>query len=289
MIIPRYRIPHWSLVATILLFLTSAIVILTAPPGLLTRLRFVGFAGAANGIGTDPLTTAETRRATAAAEALYSVSAAALRTAEVAPGGAVVSAPAESILLVERKLQGKGSPIAASGSVDAAPRQADIFLYRYADDVLVHAVHDLRSGQTVVVEEARGVQLPLTEDERSLATEIAFGDPALLALLQDEYRAIVGQELTGPEQVDVRAFVYRSGAAPEIEPPEASTCGMQRCAQLLILTPNDVTLSILPIVNLSTLRTASVVPLAVTNSAPAATDGESQLHGNDENGNGGQP
>lgn len=217
----------------------------------------------ARGTGTDPLTAAEQAAALAALAGLQGVHAAEARVAPAAaPGAAPLSAPGESVLLVERKEEEKGA-LASAGAGGQAPRRADLYLYRYADDVLVHAVHDLNTGQIAVVEEARGVQLPLTEAERALATQLAFADPGLLEFMQQEHRLVVGEELTSPEQVEVRAFVYHSGAAPEIEPPEAAACGRQRCAQLLILTANNVTYSVLPVINLSTLRAASVIPLAV--------------------------
>jgi hypothetical protein len=219
------------------------------------------------GVGTDPLTAAEEELARAAAASLLGVEAAAVRTAQV--GAQTITAPAQELLLVERHWGEKGV-VGAAATAGAGARQADLYLYRYADDVLIHAVTELGSGAMRVVEEARGVQLPLTEAERALATRIAFADPALFEWMQAEHRLVTGEELRGPEQVDVRAFVYHSGAAPESEPPEVAPCGMERCAQLLILTGNDVTYSVLPIVNLSRLRTASVVPLAVGGASPAA-------------------
>jgi hypothetical protein len=246
-----------------------------AAPGGVTLAPAAQASAGAVGVGSDPLTPWEESLALEGLQALRGVEAASgVRSLQTADGR-TLQTPAEQVLLVERKQEEKGA-VAAAAAGGAALRRADLYLYRYADDRLIHAVHDLATGETVVVEEAQGVQLPLTEAERALATEIAFADPALLALMQEEHLQIVGEPLTGAEQVDVRAFVYHSGAAPEIEPPEAAACGRQRCAQLLVLTGNNITFSILPIVNLSTLRTASAIPLAVNDGGQAEEAGSGE-------------
>ncbi len=275
-------LPLWALVGLVALLAATggAVALAAGVPGAPDAAPAPAAAQPAQqvrGQGSDPLTPAEEAEALAALASLQGARAAAMRSAPATAGAAAISAPAESVLLVERKEEEKGA-ITAAGAGGAPPRRADLYLYRYADDVLVHAVHDLQTGETAIVEEARGVQLPLTAEERALATELAFADPALFEFMQAEHRQIVGEELSSPAQVDVRAFVYHSGAAPEIEPPEAAACGIQRCAQLLILTGNNVTYSVLPVVNLSTLRTASVIPLAVQDAQPAQDEHADHEH-----------
>jgi hypothetical protein len=209
-------------------------------------------------VGVDALSPVEIAVATEGAGALRSVSAAAVRTSAAAPGQVSVSAPAEEVVLVERHQEAK--EVMAAG---AWPRRADLFLYRYSDDTLVHGIYDYATGQMQVVEEMQGVQLPLSDDERNTAIAVAYADTALRAQLADEYRLITGGALNSAAQLDIRVFNYHAGSNPEMETPAVQACAINRCAQLLILTDQNVTLRALPIVNLSTLQVASVLPFDV--------------------------
>jgi hypothetical protein len=231
----------------------------------------------------DPLDEAEAAQALAALTAVRGASADAVRASVPdQPGETVVTAPAQEVLLVERHAEGK--EVMASGAWE---RRADVLEYRYADDTLVHSIFNYATGTLEVVEEVQGVQPPLTESERQLAIELAFADPALRAHMGDEYRLITGESLTGPEQLDIRVFVYHAGANPETEPPEAAVCGVQRCGQLLILTADNVTFSSLPVVNLSTLSVARVVPLAVSETDAAGATGDEEHDHHDQHGDAG--
>jgi hypothetical protein len=245
--------PGWALIALVVLLLSGAAAAWAAPPAI--RVRLPG----QSGVGYDPLTGAEQELALRAASVVSGVGAASVRTSTPeAAGEPVVSAPGEEVLLVERHQENKEAM-----SQGNWPRRADVYVYRYADDTLVHSLYNYESGQIDLVEEAQGTQLPLTQAERELAVEIALGDPALRSLLNGEYTRITGQPLNDAEQLDVRVFVYIAGAAPELETPAAAACGLNRCAQLLILTPDNATLEYLPIINLSTLKVASSAPLAL--------------------------
>lgn len=265
-------VPGWALVAIVALLALSAAVVIAAPG--VAPFRQGG------GIGYDPLTGDEAQRALDAVQAGFGVQSAAVRTAPVAAAGQpAILASAEEVVLVERHPEEKA--IMAAGTWD---RRADVFVYRYADDTLVHGLYNYATGETTIVEEVQGVQLPLTAAERDLAGRIAFADPATLEFLRSEYRRITGRELTAPEQVDMRAFVYHAGANPETEPPEAARCGVQRCAQLMILADDDITFDAMPVVNLSTLTVASLTPLAVDGAAVAP--GASATAGHDHTGGG---
>ncbi len=254
------NLPRWSVIAFLVLALTSAGVALAAPAGLVLQQS----AAPSAGIGLDALSVEEMAAAVDAAAALRGTSAAAVRTSAAAPGAVAVSAPAEELVLVERHQEDK--EVMAAGSW---PRRADLYLYRYADDTLVHGLYDYATGQTQVAESVQGVQLPLSESERATAIAITYADPAVRAQLADEYRLITGGALSSAAQLDIRAFNYHAGSNPEMETPAVQACSVNRCAQLLILTDQNVTLRALPIVNLSRMQVASIVPLDVGLSADA--------------------
>ncbi len=202
-----------------------------------------------------------------ASDALRSASASAVRTSAAGPGQVAVTAPAEEMVLVERHAESKEAMAAG-----VWPRRADLFLYRYADDTLVHGLYDYASGLTSIVEEVRGVQLPLSDNERDTAIALAYADPAMRAQMADEYRLVTGRELTSAAQLDIRVFNYHAGANPDMETEEAAACDINRCAQLLILTDDNVTLYALPIVNLSTMRVVSNGQASATAAALASSD-----------------
>jgi hypothetical protein len=243
-------LPRWSIIVFLVLVLASAGVALAAPASQL--------GASAASAGLDPLSPDEQARALAGAAALRSVSAAAVRTAQADPGQVAVTAPAEELVLLERHQESKD--VMAAG---AWARRADLFLYRYADDTLVHGLYDYATGQTTVIEEVQGVQLPLSDGERATAIALAFADTPLHAQMADEYRLITGNALTSAAQLDFRVFNYHAGSNPEMETPAVQACAINRCAQLLILTDQNVTLRALPIVNLSTMRVVSVLPFDV--------------------------
>lgn len=270
--------PRWSLIAFLALLSLSAVAL--AAPALTSSAQL-----AAPPTGYDPLSDAEIAEATGALVAAQGARAAEIRaSALTAADGAQITAPAESTILVERHEEEKGAMAAGNWQ-----RRADLYTYDYADDTLLHHIYNYEDDSLTLVEQAQDVQLALSMQERALATQIAFADPALLAQMEQEYRAITGGELTDPSQLDIRAFVYRSGAAPETEPPQAAACGRQRCAQLLIVTPDYTTFHALPVINLSTLSVASIFPLALDPAAagapPAADhahDDHTHDHGEDE-------
>lgn len=247
-------LPRWSMIGFVVLMLVSVAVVWAAPGDFAVSLQ------AEAGTGYDPLSEREQTNALDAVLATGAVQAASVResTPELS-SDPVISAPAQEVLLVQRRQEAKA--MTARGDW---PRRADVYVYRYSDDTLMHSVYNYETGQIDQVEEVQGVQLPLTQAERTLAVEIAFADPGLRGLLNDEYARITGQPLTGPELLDIRVFVYHTGAAPDLETPETVACGVARCAQLMILTPDNATLEYLPIVNLSTLKVASTAPLALS-------------------------
>lgn len=257
--------PRWAIIAFTALVLLSGAVLVAPYTGLLAEAA----QQPAGPFGVDSLSEEEAAEAIAALRATQGPAAAAVRASSlVNASGAAISVPAEEVVLVERHGEEKG--VMAAGMWQ---RRADVYNYRYADDTLLHAIYNYETNTLTAVETLQGVQFPLSQAERDLATAIAFADPQLRVHMQGEYRAITGRELTAPDLVSVRAFVYHAGASPETESPKSAQCGIQRCAQLLILTPDSTTFHALPVVNLSTLEVASINSLALNvDNAPQAAD-----------------
>lgn len=259
--------PRWSLITFIALLALSAAVI--AAPALTSSAQI-----ASAPTGYDPLSDAEISEATGALVLAQGASAAEVRTSPLlAADGSAITAPAEATILVERHQEEKG--VMAAGNWE---RRADLYIYRYADDTLLHYLYNYEDDSLTLLQQGQDYQPALSMDERDLVTQIAFADPALLAQMQEEYRIITGEELTQPSQISIRPFVYYSGASPATEPPQAQVCGRQRCAQLLIVTGDYTTFQALPVINLSTLSVASIFPLALDPHGPHALPVDDHAH-----------
>ncbi len=149
------------------------------------------------------------------------------------------------LLLVERHMLDKGMP--ASNGV----RIADVYTYNYQSDTLKYSVINLLSGQVLQSESKQNVQLPLTENEINRARSIASEDPALQAQLESEYLTITGQPLQSLNQLVVKAFIFLSSSMPDVVNTASESCGLHRCARLVMHTANRIALETSPIIDLS--------------------------------------
>ncbi len=131
-------------------------------------------------------------------------------------------------------------------------RKADVYVYDYESNELIHSVIDLRSERVISTSRSQDVQLPLTAAEIERATDLVFGEEEQSRLLKDEYRRIVGQELLDPSQLNIKAFTFRADSMPQQVNRASSACGIHRCALLLLYTADQVVFEISPIVDLST-------------------------------------
>lgn len=165
------------------------------------------------------------------------------------------AASRSEVLLIERHEETKA--VMQSGRW---PRRADVYVYLYDSDTLLHAVANLTTRVVDSVETAQGVQLPLTENEMARAFQLLTADATQKAALAAQYQTLTGQALTQPDtQLKFRALIYRADAQPTAH-PGAAACGPHRCAQFLITTQNDVVINLLPIVDLSLGAAVSAEP-----------------------------
>ncbi|MCI0580004.1 MAG: hypothetical protein L0332_11130 [Chloroflexi bacterium] len=239
---PKPKPFRWWLMLVFIAGLVATTALAVAAPAPLTRL----FAGD-TGVGYDPLTATELERVRQ--EAL----------ADPAVAGQLAGVARYEVLLIERHQEEKS--VYESGRWE---RRADVYIYNYDADTLLQAIYNLDTGAIDNVAADQGVQLPLTEQEVAQAVAIVFNDPELRAILNEAYNRITGETLASPEQVQIKAFVFHASSLPETELGAAATCGLHRCAQLLIFTGDNFAFEFLPVVNLSQ-QSIALVPFGVSN------------------------
>jgi hypothetical protein len=225
-----------------------------AAPGALPTLR-VG----QEGTGYDPLTPQEIEEA-AAQSGVQPLLARTTAQREQAPATLAANwSPSthEEVLLIERSPEVKGEL-----SAQAWARRADVFTYRYATDTLVHTIYNYATDSVDSVASHQDFQLPLTAYERDVATALAFADPEFRQYAERAYAELTGRPLTDLQALDTRVFVYYAGAAPDVEPAGMEQCGVNRCAQIMVVAKDATVLEVLPLVNLSTGQVAFVEPQA---------------------------
>jgi hypothetical protein len=181
--------------------------------------------------GTDPLSPDEEAAALEAVEAADT-------------GGGAEAAGGEVVVGVELHDESK------SASPDR--RRADVAVYDYADDSLTTSVVNLVTGEVDRVETVRNTQLPLAEEERARAFEIAREHEGFASRLASEFHTATGEALTDPEaQLIVDPIIFLASSMPTRATGAAAACGEHRCAQLMIRTPDGILIDLLPIVDLS--------------------------------------
>lgn len=150
------------------------------------------------------------------------------------------------LLLVER----------AHGQKGATTRRAAVLVYDYSSDELHRFVVDLESQHVEEHQVDQGVQPPLNENEIEAALNLAFQDGPLRRRLREEYLRVTGEVLLNSDQLAVKAFVFHADSRPEGLGEDAARCGMERCAQLVISTQDDLLLETSPILSLSRAQVA---------------------------------
>ena len=149
------------------------------------------------------------------------------------------------LLLVERRFSEKGAQ--NSNTI----RMADVYSYNYETDTLHYSIINLDTQQVLQSEKKQGVQLPLTENEINRSIAIASENQLLHASLEKEYLNITGQALQSFDQLIVKAFVFLAESMPEQVNEETKSCGLHRCARLVMHTSERIALEIAPIIDLS--------------------------------------
>ncbi|MGH4032210.1 Tat pathway signal sequence domain protein [Actinomycetota bacterium Odt1-20B] len=176
----------------------------------------------AKGVGSDPLTPDEVKRAKSIATA----------------GNVRLSARDvegdRGPQLLSTNLTEDADPAAAAGT--AAARRADIVYYDYKDDVLVTKTVNLSTGKVENTDTSHGVQPPAAKDEQTEAAQLLIADP-LGADLKKDYKHAMGKELTSPDQLSLSSFVFKKQNVEQL-PAALSKCGDHRCISLVTKVVN---------------------------------------------------
>lgn len=165
---------------------------------------------------------------------------------EPSDSGNNTNSNAIELLLVERRFSEKGT------QNQNVARMADVYTYNYETDTLHYKIINLNSGQVLQSEKKQSVQLPLTENEISRSTTIASEDQVLHAFLEKEYLKITGQPLQSLDQLKVKAFIFLAESMPGEVNVKTQSCGLHRCARLVMHTSESIALETAPVINLST-------------------------------------
>ena len=189
---------------------------------------------------SDPLNNSELSLALQATQAM-------MNTPRLQHAARNTSASSQAILsmeqlLVERRPTDKEQP---------EKRLADVYSYDYSVDETVHAVVDVATGEIISSERLKQQHLPLTVNEIARARQLVFANAEQSALIKQEYKRITGSELTNPDSLNIKAFSFSADSLPERLNAASQQCGVQRCAQVLLYTHDDIVFEVSPIVNLS--------------------------------------
>lgn len=123
-------------------------------------------------------------------------------------------------------------------------RRANVLVYVYSEDILLHSIVNLESNVVDDVIVTKGVQPLISPDEALHAVNIALADAEVGPLIRQQFEERTGTPLVRPNQLRITAGVYTAANMPSRT--TARDCGAHRCAQLRF-KPNLV-----PIVDLST-------------------------------------
>jgi len=91
------------------------------------------------------------------------------------------------LLLMERRV--------ASEKSSNSTREADVYIYDYSTDEVIHLIVDLEDRSVTRRERVQNVQLPLTAAEVKRAIDIVFVDEANSEAIGEEFYRITGRRL----------------------------------------------------------------------------------------------
>ncbi|MFF5971336.1 Tat pathway signal sequence domain protein [Streptomyces sp. NPDC012769] len=166
------------------------------------------------GIGTDPLTDDELKRAEALA--LTPPAASAQRNAEGGRG--------PQHLATELADPPPGAP-------SGGPRRAQVRFYDYKSDTLLTRTVNLDTGKVEQSGAQRGVQPSAHPEELRAALRLILDSP-LGKGVKEDYKDATGKELTSTEQLWFNGDVYRTYREKDV-PESLAKCGEHRCVRLV--------------------------------------------------------
>ncbi len=136
----------------------------------------------------------------------------------------------------------------------SSQRLADAWYYGYLYNETIHKTVDLASGQVLSSEVIIGTQLPLIDSEIARAFDVLLASAPDRRALEAAYFAVTGREFLDRSQVSYKAFVFHPDTVVDGLTADARRCGINRCAQMLIYTHDNIALNTSPVVDLSSAR-----------------------------------
>ncbi|WOX21413.1 Tat pathway signal sequence domain protein [Streptomyces solicathayae] len=170
----------------------------------------------AKGVGTDPLTDDELKRAEALA--LTPPARAAYRDVEGERGPQHLAT-----VLAE--------PPPAEADAPAPPRRAEVRYYDYGRDELITRTVNLDTGKVESSRAQRGVQPSAHPGELREALQLILVSP-LGKGVREDYKDATGKALTSPDQLWFNGDVYRTYREANV-PAALAKCGEHRCVRLV--------------------------------------------------------
>ncbi|MGA4838935.1 Tat pathway signal sequence domain protein [Streptomyces sp. G45] len=165
------------------------------------------------GVGSDPLTDAETERAEKIA----------LNSGELRASARNVEG--------DRGPQRLSTNLTESETGDETARRADIVYYDYKKDTVITKTVNLKTNKVESTTSSRNVQPPANKDELAEAAGLLIADEHGKGLKED-YKKATGKALTGPGDLDLSGFIFRKDTVERV-PSDLSQCGTHRCVQVV--------------------------------------------------------
>ncbi|WP_055701409.1 MULTISPECIES: hypothetical protein [Streptomyces] len=174
----------------------------------------------AKGIGSDPLTDEEIKRAEKASVSGQMRSSA--RDVEGDRGPQLLSTN-----LSEPEPGDNGA---------AAPRRAEVVYYDYKKDAVITRTVNLETGKVDDTTTTQNVQPPPSQEELAEGARLLIADPLGKGLKKD-FKHATGKALTGPDQLQLSGMVFRKETVERV-PADLAACGKNRCLQVVTKVKN---------------------------------------------------
>ncbi len=174
----------------------------------------------------------------------------AMRVQQPTTAGAGDRSRRRELLLIEPRVKEKNA-----GDVN----EADVYIYDYETDDVIHMIVDMNDRRVTKRERIKNLQLPLVEGERRQALDIAFGNEQNKQAIGQAFFDITGRSLDSIRQIKYKAFVFLASSVSEQKARDVSSCGLHRCAKLLLYTADNIALDLSPIIDLSSERVLQIV------------------------------
>ncbi len=181
------------------------------------------------GIGSDPLTTEEIALARRTTQDSAELMAARTRAATILRPTRIQALVDIELLHTERHTEGK--------ALLHSSRQADVYFYDYANDLILHQIVDLVTGKIQRTHTLAPKQklLPVADIETAAALQLVLNHPKLGAQLRFFYERATGTALLSSKHLQAQGGLYHVNPGGD-SPLDAITriCQFHRCIQLLI-------------------------------------------------------